>query len=144
MGEDTTLYIDSNVLINAAADDTSLGDEARKIIVAIEANRINAVTSCLTLDEVCWTLRRADPGKNIETCRILLSSKIRFLDVTKTILRETFDVMQTFRLKPRDALHVATMKMHNVKHIISEDSDFDRVSNIQRMTIKQVTQNERL
>jgi len=43
--------------------------------------------------------------------------------------------MLRYKLKPSDAMHVASMKKAGVKHIVSEDPDFDRVEWIKRVWV---------
>jgi len=133
--EISTFYLDSNVLINAAGNDEILGDKARSIISAIIKFKIHAFTSCLTIDELLWVLRKTDKDY-IEICETFLNSNIRFLDTNKSIILISLDVIKEFNLKPRDAIHAATMKIRNLKRIISEDPDFDKVNWIERKDIK--------
>jgi len=49
-------------------------------------------------------------------------------------------MMQLFQettLDPRDALHLASMYESNITSIISEDSDFNKIREITRLTAKQ-------
>jgi predicted nucleic acid-binding protein len=42
-------------------------------------------------------------------------------------------LLREHRLKPRDAIHVATMQEYDIRTIVSEDTDFDRVPGITRI-----------
>ena len=42
------------------------------------------------------------------------------------------DLIEDINLKPRDALHVAIAKEHNIDKILSDDKDFDVVEDMKR------------
>ena len=131
-------YLDSNVLINAAINDTIVGDKARDIISAVQTSKIQAFTSCLTIDELIWIIRKYKPKESaVEICKIFLDSNVRFLEVNKDIINVSLDIMNEFNLKPRDAIHLATMKIHNLKNLISDDTDFNKIDWINKISIKQ-------
>ena len=136
MEESPTFYLDSNFLINAAGNDDFIGNKARKIVLEIENSKIHASTSCLTIDELLWILRKTNK-EFIEICRTILNSKIRFLDANKSIILISLDIASEYNLKPRDAIHAATMKAHNIKNLISEDADFDKIEWIKRKSINE-------
>ena len=136
MEESTKFYLDSNVFINAAADDTLLGAKSREIINAVQNNKISAVTSCITIDETAWILRKTqEKALVLNNCKMFLDSNIKFLDVNKGIINVSLEINKEFNLKPRDAIHAATMKVNDIKNLISEDNDFDKVSWIKRKSI---------
>ena len=62
----------------------------------------------------------------------LLDLNIKFIDVDKIILHHALDMILKYKLKPRDAIHAATMELNNIYNLISEDSDFDRIDWIKR------------
>ena len=136
MEESTKFYLDSNVFINAAADDTLLGAKSREIINAVQNNKISAETSCITIDEIAWILRKTQSKELLlDNCKMFLDSNIKFLDVNKGIINVSLEINKEFNLKPRDAIHAATMKVNDIKNLISEDNDFDKVSWIKRKSI---------
>lgn len=45
------------------------------------------------------------------------------------------DAMLNYGLKPSDALHVGTMRGQDIVTIVSEDSDFDDVDELERIWI---------
>ncbi len=88
------------------------------------------------MDELAWVLRKFGSIESItEICQSILNSKIRFMDVNKSIIHLSLEIIKEFNLKPRDAIHVATMKAHNIKSMISEDPGFDKVDWIKRKSI---------
>ena len=138
MGEEETYYIDANVFIYAAINDGPLGEKCRAILKAAQNGQIVGRTSCLTFDEVLWYIRKAQPEAMQTVGNNLLSLNIRFLTVDKMVLYQSLVAILESHLKPRDAIHVATMKLQNIKNIISEDKDFDRIIDIKRIDIEDV------
>jgi len=45
------------------------------------------------------------------------------------------DFIGAYKLKPRNAFHVAIMKEFNLSAIISDDSDFDEIEHIKRIPL---------
>ncbi|MHC1628688.1 MAG: type II toxin-antitoxin system VapC family toxin [Candidatus Nezhaarchaeales archaeon] len=44
--------------------------------------------------------------------------------------------MERYDLKPSDAIHAATCIVNNIKYIVSEDQEFDKVEGIERLWIR--------
>lgn len=131
------IYIDANIFIFAFADNSENGEFSRKILEMIETKKIAAATSSLTIDEVLWALRKEIPqNEAIRACKTILKIKgLKILRVDKTTIFESLDIVSSFNLKPRDAIHVATMNLEGIKEIISEDLDFDKLKDIKRFSI---------
>ena len=72
----------------------------------------------------------------IEYAENLLFSPIIFVPANKQILYLSLEFLYASSLKPRDSIHAATMKFHNVTTIVSEDRDFDSVPGIKRLSAK--------
>ncbi|MEK6973865.1 MAG: type II toxin-antitoxin system VapC family toxin [Nanoarchaeota archaeon] len=45
------------------------------------------------------------------------------------------DFIEKYGLKPRDAFHLAIMENFNIKEIVSDDSDFDKIKGIKRIKL---------
>ncbi len=43
-------------------------------------------------------------------------------------------LVEKYKIKPRDAIHSATSLSLNINEIISEDSDFDKVEELKRLS----------
>lgn len=55
------------------------------------------------------------------------------LPIRKEDYEKAKDIMLKYDLKPSDSFHVAVMLNNSISKIISEDKDFDRVKEIQRV-----------
>ena len=131
--EETKIYLDANIFIYATVNTQEIGNKCRSLLKEIEIGKIKGITSCLTFDEIIWILRKIAPEKVLESARNILNLNIKFMEVNKNILYKLVDLIEKYKLKPRDAIHLATMELNNCKTIISEDSDFDKIPEIERI-----------
>lgn len=107
-----------------------------EILKSIEKGDIKVCTSCLTFDEVSYIIKNyLEKPIYYETLNSLLVSSVKWLDVNFLIVQESVEFIKNFNLKPRDAIHIATMKLNKINTIISDDSDFDIIKNIKRIKI---------
>jgi predicted nucleic acid-binding protein len=128
------LYVDSNIFIFAATNKGKLGKNCREIIKLINEQKITCAASFLVIDEVIWVLKK-NVGKDsaIKITKAMLSMPIKWIEVDKSVIIKTIDIFEKTKLKPRDAMHIASMKDLGLSLIISEDKDFDKVNEIKRV-----------
>ena len=132
-------YVDANVFIFAAVDPGELGQAARQILAQIIRGKLPATTSALTYDEVVWGIRKAfDKEKSYLAGELFLQlPHLLIQEANRKVVMEAHHLMKHHNLKPRDAIHLATMSVTNEKHIISEDPDFDHLLGIVRIPLLQ-------
>src|SRR3989338_2978170 len=131
-------YLDANVFISAVIDAQTLGDNSGLILDKIARKELSCTTSLLTLDEVCYVIgQNKDRRTAIRFCENFLELPINFVNVDRQIMASSFDLMKEFPLLPRDSIHAATAKSRYLTKIISEDADFDKLPEFQRLTIAQ-------
>ena len=135
MEESATFYLDANVFVYAIVNSEGIGNKSRVILDLVTSEKIKGVTSCLTFDEILWAIRKIKQEVTFEAGANLLNSKVKFVEANKLILFHALDVIKEYNLKPRDAIHAATMKVHNIKNLISEDTDFDKIEWIKMKNI---------
>ncbi len=135
MEEKPTYYIDSNVFIYASSRNDALGQAARRLLQAIQVGTFRGVTSCLTLDEVMYVLKKILPTNLLVAGEQILNLDIKFLSVDKHLLYAMLSLMEQHSLQPRDALHLATMYANNISLIVSEDKDFDTLPSVERLSV---------
>ncbi len=121
------VYLDANVFVFAALATDKLGDASRHILANLKKKE--ARTSCLTLDELAWAvMRRADISTSAEACRAVLM--LKDLDIIPVVYGDVWEMtkaMDARKLKPRDALHLATMNRLGERSIVSEDEHFEKI-----------------
>ena len=89
----------------------------------------------IVVDEVLWILTRK--------YKIPLNEVLELMDQLMPLLEvipidyTDYDVMRktmmNYGLKPSDALHIASMNKAEIKHIVSEDEEFDKIPWIKRI-----------
>jgi hypothetical protein len=130
-------YIDSNVFIYPAIYQTESQQKAKKakeILLKIEKGEISAHTSTLTWDEVVWVVGKLlsrDDGIN-QGKKLLGFPNLEFINVDEGILTLAQNLLNKYKLSPRDSIHAASAVSRKIKAVISDDKDFDQVKEITR------------
>lgn len=135
------MYIDANIFIYASIDNKKLGKNCRKIIKAIDQKQIHCASSYLVVDEVLYILQKHIGKKDAFTLiKSIISLPVRWIEVDENVIISMLSLYDKTSLDPRDAIHVASMKKLGVSTLISEDSDFDTISEVTRVTADQTIQ----
>ncbi|MDF3812328.1 MULTISPECIES: type II toxin-antitoxin system VapC family toxin [Rhodopseudomonas] len=122
------IYLDANFFIYAIEQGSRWTEVMRKILSAIDAKALRAVTSELTIAEVMpkpVALRNPD---YISKYEVLFSppSPIVTLPVSRDILLACCHVQAELGIKPMDAIHVATAKSAGCHYFLTEDHRLGR------------------
>jgi hypothetical protein len=130
-------YIDSNVFIYPAIYQTESqlkAKKAKEILLKIEKGEISAHTSTLTWDEVVWVVGKLlsrDDGIN-QGKKLLGFPNLEFINVDEGILTLAQNLLNKYKLSPRDSIHAASAVSRKIKAVISDDKNFDQVKEITR------------
>ena len=89
----------------------------------------------IVVDEVLWILTKKYkiPLDEVLELTDQLMPLLEVIPVDYTdydVMRKT---MMKYGLKPSDALHIASMNKAGIKHIVSEDEEFDKIPSIKRI-----------
>ena len=60
--------------------------------------------------------------------------------VEESTIRRAQRFVEKYKLKPRDAIHAATAISHGISQIISDDPDFDKVSELERIGLEKANE----
>ena len=126
------IYIDSNVFIQGIIRNDN---NSKEIILRIAKKEFMGVTSVLSWDEIVFIVGKF-LGKDLgisEGKKFFTLPNIEFVDAKKEIILKAQKLVEKYKIKPRDAIHSATAINLNIKEIISEDSDFDKISELKRI-----------
>jgi len=139
-----SVYIDSNIFLYPVLYDEEFHvkvKNARKVLIDVSEGRLRAATSSLTWDEVIWVIRKIYNAKlAMEKGRQFLNfPNLNILKIDVKVLFVAQNLVEKYSLKPRDAIHVASALSNNIKTIISDDKDFDRVEEIRRVPLENMT-----
>ncbi|MEM3502488.1 MAG: type II toxin-antitoxin system VapC family toxin [Candidatus Bathyarchaeia archaeon] len=129
-------YIDINVFIYWLGNHPAYGEKSCNWIEKIEnAPPGKYVTSVLTLHEILVIIAGLTGGSlkdstfierlidSIMSLKGLMIEPLRLEDLTRGV-----NLMREYRLDYEDSLHLATALRKNVKEIISNDKDFDKIN----------------
>ena len=134
------VYLDSTVFITASLNTNSVGRKARDILNAVDKQLIEGYTSTLTFDEVVFIVRKlAGFEKSLAVGDAFLKIQyLRFIDVTYGLVLLAQELIRKYKIKPRDAIHAACASGKGIKFLISDDSDFDIIKEIERKSISEL------
>jgi len=80
--------------------------------------------------------------KDIQLCNDILNYPLVILPVTKSDIHLAIDLFGQYKntgVKPRDAVHAATLKNNGITQLISADKDFDNFDFLARIDPKDYT-----
>ncbi len=133
------VYLDSNVFIYPVIYDESipLASKSKIILMAIEEGKIVASTSLLTWDEVVWVVLKILGREDalMQGRKLLGFPKLQFIEVDEAIILKAQSLIESYNLKPRDAIHAASALLSGSNVIVSEDRDFDVIKELKRISI---------
>lgn len=96
-------------------------------------------TDILVLDEVLYVSKSKYKVPYPITIKLLDKLIPKYISLTPLTLKEyvkAVEVIERYDLKPSDAIHAATCMVNNIKYIVSEDQEFDKVEGIKRLWIR--------
>ncbi len=118
--------MDVNVVYYILTANEEFGIRAKELV---EEYYGRMITSALTVWQLYILLRRKG-DKRPELTDILSDLGIKIVPLTPEILSEA---EKCGRLDFDDAIHYATMKVHKISVILSNDRDFDKIKEIKRV-----------
>jgi len=126
------IYVDANVFIYPIIYDETIGRRvlnAKNILIKIAEGTLKSATASLTWDELTWIVRKTlgmkvaiDVGK-----KFLEFPNLKILSIDEKVIKEAQKLVESYNVKPRDAIHVGCAIKNNIKEIFSDDPDFDRI-----------------
>ena len=131
------IYLDATVFLNAALNSGKIGSLARDLLGKTQTGEAPAATSALTYDEIFWVVRKYRGfDAALETGKTLLGMpNLKILPVDVDVLWKAHELGTKHKLNPRDAIHAACALVNGIRTMISEDPDFDRVEEVERISL---------
>lgn len=130
------VYLDSNVFIYAQVSNEKIGDFARQVLRHLD--KFEGVISSLAIDEIVWVIRKElDLRTAIEVGEKIFELPLKILPINPETVFGAFKFMKKYGINPRDCIHISCMLENNVRIVVTEDSDFMRVKEIEALTIPQ-------
>lgn len=127
------IYVDTNIFVEAILKDNK---KCQQILEKIVNRELKAFTSVLTWDELTFIIRKfiSKEISILEGEKFLRFPNLIFLDAKKDVIQKAQQLIEKYDLNPRDAIHIASAIHIRLKEIVSEDSDFDVVKEIKRIS----------
>ena len=93
----------------------------------------------IVVDEVLWILTKKYKVPLSEALELMdrLMPLIEVIPLDYMDYDDMRRIMMNYGLKPSDALHVASMCKAGIKHIVSEDKEFDKIPWIKRTWLRE-------
>ena len=93
----------------------------------------------IVVDEVLWILTKKYKVPLSEALELMdrLMPLIEVIPLDYMDYDDMRRIMMNYGLKPSDALHVASMRKAGIKHIVSEDKEFDKIPWIKRTWLRE-------
>ena len=134
------MYVDTNVIIYAVANDAKYGAACKRILLDLETGKLKACASVLVLVETINVLTKInklldvagkaelDIRKNIDA---ILSLPIIWFDLNFLVIKRAAEYK--YKVSGVDYVHIASMELNSVSELISGDKELDKVSTIKRV-----------
>jgi hypothetical protein len=130
------VFIDSNLLIYLnALKSPQKRIEYEDFYLILLSNR-KAYSDVLVLDELIYISKKKYniPYKiTIEFVESLVLPYVEILPLSEKDYQKAVEILNTYSIKPSDALHTAVMILNNISRIASEDKELDNVKEIERV-----------
>jgi len=101
----------------------------QELLANVEAGHLTAVTSILALMEVTvrpWQLQRSDVVQDYEEI-LTHFPNLTLIDVNRDIASQAARLRAQYRLRPADALHLATALVHGATAFVTNDRQLMRL-----------------
>jgi uncharacterized protein len=132
-----TVFLDSNIFMYAAGTPHPYKVACLHILSALETGDLKAAVNVEIFQELLYRyshIKLADKG--LQLCRDIFQYPLLILPVTEADMRLAIDLFDTHRaagLKPRDAIHAATMQNNGISRVMSADREFDHLKSVTRI-----------
>ena len=129
------VFVDANIPMYAGGAASPYKDRCREILSWIGEGRLDAATDAEVFQEILYRyhhIRRPDSGRIVfDSLKAVVE---RVLPVSADCIWLARDLADRYpALPPRDLLHVAVMRRHGIRQIVSVDAHFDAVAEVARL-----------
>ena len=125
----SAVFLDVNIFMYAAGKSHAYKNPCLHILRDVETEALSAAINTEIFQELLYRYSHIGmPERGIELCQDILRYLLVVLPVTKADILVAIDLLNQYKnvgVKPRDAIHAATLKNNGITHLISADKDFD-------------------
>lgn len=129
------VFLDANVFLYAAGSDGARAAPCLRILRAVEAGQMDAITSTEVVQEVLHVVARRLGGVAAERAAAAVLDLVPVpVAVDVAVMRVAMELLRNQpQLGARDAVHAATMAQVRCTQIVSADKHFDLVAGLRRI-----------
>lgn len=137
-----SIYVDSNAFIlPVVGEDSRRARGATSLLRMIEDEKLEAFTSVLTWDEVCWVVTKVlGKADGVAAGKKLLGyPHLHFVEANPVVLSNAQSLIERYSSKglgPRDAIHCASALVRKATRVASDDRGLDAVKEVKRTPLE--------
>jgi hypothetical protein len=132
------IYCDSNLFIYPVIYEGAKADAAASVLTALAKGEIDGLTCSLTIDEVLWIIwKKVNREIAVKQARrVLRFPNLQVVDTRTSDVDRAIELVRKYNIKPRDAIHAACSLNRAIFSIISDDTDFDVIEELNRLNFE--------
>lgn len=134
---DTSIFLDVNVFMYAAGKPHAYKNPCLHILKDVETQALSAIVNTEVFQELLYRYSHIGvPEKGIQLCDDILCFPLTILPITKADILLAINLLSQHKstgIKPRDAIHAASLKNNGITRLISSDTDFDNFDFLTRI-----------
>jgi len=130
-----TFFLDTNVFLYAAGGEHPYRAPCQDLLRRVAEGKLDATTSSEVVQEILYVLtRRGLRAEAVALARNILAVFPALLEIGAGEMTEACDLLESMpELPARDAVHAATMLTHEIFTIITADTHFGQLAQVQRL-----------
>lgn len=130
-----TVFLDTNIFVYAAGKDHPYKAPCLRVLREVADGTLSAITNVEVLQELLHLLsRRKQRSQGITLCRNVLKLVPAPLPINRNTIEMLCNFAEKYPDKPtRDLLHLASMAVAGINRIVSVDTDFDVMDEVERV-----------
>jgi predicted nucleic acid-binding protein len=138
MSESERYFLDTSILIYAAGKASEHKIACVRVLEKIENKELKVAIDTEVVQEILFRYSRLEmPKEGLELSQNVLRLGMLVLPVTRKDIEDMLSLYEKYhskRVPPRDALHVAVMRNHDLAKVISVDKHFgDILEEVERV-----------
>lgn len=129
------VFIDTNIFMYAIGEQHPHKEPSKEIVRKIVAGQVEGVINTEVLQEILYRYSAiGKPNIGFQLFDTLIDTFSIIWSIEREDAIEARQIQEKHGIKPRDAIHAATMKRNEIATLYSYDQDFDQIPEIKRIT----------
>ncbi|MDM9384141.1 type II toxin-antitoxin system VapC family toxin [Chlorogloeopsis sp. ULAP01] len=134
-----TIYVDTSVIIYTIESNPDYYSLLRPLWIKFQLGEIEIASSeLILLETLVVPLKKGNTALVVNYEQLLLSSEMRLIPISQSILRQAANLRATTNLKTPDAIHAATALSVNCNQFLTNDKGFRNVPGLPVVILSEV------